>query len=62
MINVTPPLDAIINALGLAAIGMVFVFVTLFGVEILLRIIGKVFGPKPQVPESPPVVETKQGG
>lgn len=56
--------DVILTALGLAGIGMLFVFVVLFGVEILTRIIGKAFGPKPQplVPESPPTEEIKQGG
>jgi len=57
-------MDVILTALGLAGIGMLFVFVVLFGVEILTRVIGRVFGPKPQpqVPETPPTEGIKQGG
>ncbi len=56
------PLDIIVKGLQLAVIGMAFVFIVLFGIEIMIRITGKVFGPKVQVSQSPPTTETKEGG
>lgn len=62
------PIEALMTGIKLAVIGMAFVFAALFGIEILVRIMGKVFGPKvkvsseAEVPQSPPATETKQGG
>jgi Na+-transporting methylmalonyl-CoA/oxaloacetate decarboxylase gamma subunit len=66
-INVVEMLyETLMTGLWLAAVGMVFVFGALFLIEILVRIVGKVFGPKAspevEVSQSPPASETKEGG
>jgi len=56
-------LEDLITGLRLTVVGIAVVFLSLFGIEIMIRILGKIWGPKGEVSQvSPPEKTGEKGG
>jgi len=55
-------LEDLITGLRLTVVGIAVVFLSLFGIEIMIRIIGKIWGPKGEVLQAPPPKKTEEKG
>jgi hypothetical protein len=56
------PLGDLITGLRLTIVGIAVVFFSLFGIEILIRVIGRIWGPKEEVSQARPPEMTEKGG
>jgi Na+-transporting methylmalonyl-CoA/oxaloacetate decarboxylase gamma subunit len=54
--------EDLITGLRLAVVGVAIVFLSLFGVEIMIRILGKIWGPKGEVLQAPPLKKAEKKG
>lgn len=55
-------LEDLITGLRLTVVGIAVVFLSLFGIEIMIRILGKIWGPKGEVLQAPLLKEAEKKG
>jgi len=55
-------LEDLITGLRLTVVGIAVVFLSLFGIEIMIRILGKIWGPKGEVLQAPSLEEVEKKG